>query len=120
MSVTIIQEKPDLYVITLSGVYTYDDQKTIEQTGGKIPESGKVNALIRAAQFTGWDNAGDWGDLTFMYKGDPYVNKIAVVVAEKWNDQMLMFFGEGRRNAQVRCFAVDEEALARSWLAGRI
>ena len=120
MSVTIIQELPNLYVITLSGLYTNDDLKTIEKTGGEIPESGKVNVLICARQFTGWSKDGDWDDLTFLCKGDPYVGKIAVVIHEKWREQMLMFLGAGHRKAEVKVFPPNEEEFARLWLGAGV
>jgi len=59
---------------------------------------------------------GDWGDLTFKYGHDSFIEKIAVVTAEKWRDQFLMFLGEGRRKALVRFYCLDEQEYAKDWL----
>jgi hypothetical protein len=39
-----------------------------------------------------------------------------VVADEKWEDQILMYLGAGRRQAEVEFFFTGEEQEARDWL----
>ncbi|MHC4309102.1 MAG: SpoIIAA family protein [Planctomycetota bacterium] len=117
MSVTFTKESGDLFVVRVQGVLTFNDQKKIEKIGREqINRNKKVKILALLEQFSGWGKEGDWGDLTFMYEYDPYIEKIAVVAEGKWKDDILMFLGAGRRLAQVKSFFPDEEKNAREWL----
>ena len=117
MSLTFTKESDDLFVINIQGVLTFEDQKEVEKKGREeIDRSGKTKLLVLAEGFSGWGKEGDWGDLTFMHEYDPYIEKIAVVAEEKWKDQILMYIGAGRRQAQVKFFFEDEEDDARYWL----
>lgn len=116
MTITINKESDDLFVVEIQGIYTYDDQKKVESHSSENKPDKKVKILVLAEQFTGWGKEGDWGDLTFMHENDPYIDKIAVVAEEKWKDQILMFLGAGRRQAQVKHFFEGEADDARDWL----
>ena len=117
MSMKFTKESEDLFVIHVKGTLTFEDQKEIENKGREqIDRSQKVKLLVLADQFTGWGKEGDWGDLTFKYEYDPYIEKIAVVADEKWRDQILMFLGVGRRQASVEFFFPGETDDARDWL----
>ncbi len=117
MSVTFTKESDDLFVISVQGVLTFEDQKEIEKKARQeIDRSDKVKLLVLADQFAGWGKEGDWGDLTFFHEYDPYIEKIAVVAEDKWKDQLLMFIGAGRRQAEVKFFFYEEEKDARDWL----
>ncbi len=121
MGVTISVDSDNLVVITITGVFSYQDLQTIQDASKKgTRPAGKVNCLILASQLSGWGKDGDWGDLTFMYENDPLIGKIAVVSEEKRKDELLMFLGAGRRGAEVEFFFPDEEEDAREWLAGEI
>ena len=117
MSATIAKESENLLVVHIKGIFTIEDLKEFQRQGGdEIDRSGKVRLLILAEQFSGWGKEGDWGDLTFMYEYDPYIEKIAVVAKAKWKDQILMFVGAGRRQAAVEFFLDGREQDARNWL----
>ena len=117
MSMTFIKESDDLFVINVQGVLVFEDLKEVESKASEgIDRSGKVKLLVLADQFSGWGKEGDWGDLTFMYEYDGYIEKIAVVANEKWKDEILMYLGAGRRQAQVKFFFDDEAEDARDWL----
>ena len=119
MSVVFTKEAENLFVISVKGILTYDDLKDVENKGRtEIDRSGKVKLLVLAEEFSGWGKEGDWGDLTFMHEHDPYIEKIAVISVERWKDEILMFLGAGRRQAQVKFFFDDEEEDAREWLEG--
>ncbi|UCC99542.1 MAG: STAS/SEC14 domain-containing protein [Phycisphaerales bacterium] len=116
MSVTITKESENLFVTTIKGVFTYDDQKEVEKHAGNTNLDQKVKILVLAEEFSGWGKEGDWGDLTFMYEHDAQIEKIAVVAEDKWKDQILMFLGAGRRQAAVEFFLPGETQAARDWL----
>lgn len=117
MSITFEKESENLFVICVKGILTFNDQKEVEnRVSIQIDRSRKVKLLVLTENFSGWDKAGDWGDLTFMHEYDPYIEKIAVVADEKWQDQIFMFVGAGMRAAQVMFFPTGEEEKARDWL----
>ena len=117
MSITFTKESDDLFVIRVDGVFTGEDKKEIENKGRQeLKLLTCVRMLVLAAKFAGWGREGDWGDLTFLYESDPKIEKIAVVAEGKWKDEMLMYLGAGRRQAQVKFFLYDEEEVAKVWL----
>ena len=117
MSVTISKESENLFVVTIKGVFTYDDLKEIEKHSGESTYVDlKAKILVLAEEFSGWGKEGDWGDLTFMYEHDAQIEKIAVVVEDKWKNQILMFLGAGRRQAAVEFFPTGEVQAACNWL----
>jgi len=117
MSVSFTRESEDLFVVSVEGVLTFNDQKEVEiRVSTEIDRGRKVKLLVLTENFSGWSKEGDWGDLTFIHEYDPYIEKIAVVANEKWQDQILMFVGAGMRAAQVMFFPMGEEKKARDWL----
>jgi len=116
--VTISKESNGCIVITINGVLLYTDLLKIQNTAKEmLRPSAKTNCLILAKKFNGWGKDGKWGDLRFMHKSDPFINKIAVVADEKWKDELLMFLGDGLRQAAVKFFLSDRENDARIWLS---
>ena len=117
MSITFTKESDDLFVINIQGVLTFEDLKEVENKLSEvIDRSQKTKLLIHGEEFAGWGKEGDWGDLTFMYEYDPYIGKIAIVAEDKWKDEILMYLGAGRRQAEVKFFFEDEAEDARDWL----
>ena len=120
MSVTFTKESDDLFVIKLQGIFTFDDLKEVEKSAyEQIDRNQKVKVLVLAEDFTGWGKEGDWGDLTFFYEYDSHIEKIAVVAENNWKDEMLMYIGAGRRQAEVEFFLYGEEKDARDWLQSK-
>ncbi len=117
MSVTFTKESDDLFVIKLQGIFTFEDLKEVEKSAREqIDRKQKVKLLVLAGEFSGWGKEGDWGDLTFFHEYDPYIEKIAVVAEANRKDEMLMYLGAGRRQAQVKFFLYDQDKDARDWL----
>lgn len=119
MSVTFTKDKEskNLFVVQIKGTFTFEDLKEIQNKARvEIDRSQRIKLLVLAEQFSGWGKEGDWGDLTFMYEYDPYIEKIAVVTESKWKDEMLMFVGASRRQASVEIFLEGKEEDARVWL----
>ena len=120
MSVTFTKESENLIVVHIKGILTFEDLRDVQDKARpEIDRSQKIKMLILAEQFSGWGKEGDWGDLTFMYEYDPYIEKIAVVTNEKWKDEILMFLGAGRRQAAVEFFLDNGEEDARGWLQSK-
>jgi hypothetical protein len=118
MSVTISKESNNCIVVTITGVFTYQDLTAVQNAAKELLNTGaKVNCLILAAQFGGWGKEGNWGDLTFMYENDTLMGKIAVVAYLQHKDGVMMFLGADRRQAAVKFFLQDEEDQARRWLS---
>jgi hypothetical protein len=118
MSVVISQEPNNCMVVTVTGVFSYQDLQAVQNTAKAILNSSvKTNCLILAQQFTGWGKEGNWGDLTFMYENDSLIGKIAVVAEKKRQVELLMFLGGGMRQAAVKYFFPGEEQEARAWLS---
>ncbi len=117
MSVSFTKESEDLFVVSIEGVLTFDELKEIENKfTAAIDRSRKIKGLILAENFSGWAKEGDWGNLEFMLKNDPYIQKIAVVANEEKKDDLLIFLGKGMREASVEFFPAGEEEKARDWL----
>ena len=117
MSVVFTRESENLIVISVKGIWTFNDQKEMENRGRtEIDRSGKVRLLILAGEFAGWDKQGDWGDLTFMYECDSHIERIAIVAGQDWMDEIAIFLAAGRRQASVRFFHPGAEKDARQWL----
>jgi len=120
VSITITKESEDLLVVHVKGIFTFEDLQEFQNTArDRIDRTGKVKLLLLAGQFAGWGKEGDWGNLTFMYEHDPFIEKMAVVADPKWRDEILMFVGAGWRQASVKSFLSDEEEAARDWLQGK-
>ena len=117
MSVTFIKESENLFVVQIKGTFTFEDLKEIQdKANAEIDRSQKVKLLILADKFSGWGKEGNWGDLSFMYEYDPYIEKIAIVTESKWKGEMLMFTGANSRQASVEIFIEGKEEEARVWL----
>jgi len=117
VSVAFTKESENLLVVDIKGTFTFEDLKEFENKArAEIDRGQKVRLLVLAEQLSHWGKGGDWGDLTFMYEYDAAIAKIAVVADLKWQDQVLMFLGAGRRQAAVEFFVSGQEQTARDWL----
>jgi hypothetical protein len=117
MSVSFAEESEDLFVVSIEGVLTFDELMEIENKfAAAIDRSRKIKGLILAEDFSGWAKEGDWGNLEFMLKYDPYIQKIAVVANEEKKNDLLLYLGKGMREASVEFFPAGEKQKARDWL----
>jgi len=96
MSVSFTKESENLFVVSIEGVLTFDELKEIENKfTAAIDRSRKIKGLILAENFSGWAKEGDWGNLEFMLKNDPYIQKIAVV-AKTRRRRTIFLYSSGR------------------------
>src|SRR5512136_3327569 len=64
-----------------------------------IRREGRARILIVGENFEGWEEKGNWGDLSFMMKYDSQIERIAIVGQKKWEDLVIAFTGKGMRSA---------------------
>ncbi len=117
MGLTFTKESEDLFVVQVKGTLTFEDLKQFQNKArAAIDRSRKVRMLADFEEFSGWGKEGDWGDLTFMYEYDPYIDRIAVVAKAKWKGELSMFLGADRRQAKIKFFTDDRPEDALGWL----
>jgi hypothetical protein len=118
MSLTVQPETGDIHVMKISGLLRKSEVDAVQGAAAKMFETvEKVELLVVAENFQGWESGTGWGDLSFFLKYGDRVEKIAIVAEEKWKDQFLAFFGAGFRKAPVKFFPASQLAEAKSWLA---
>ena len=100
---------PRLSAVGISGLQAGEDVNWAEFQAflaraetGNVFASGKVKALIQLEDFAGWEPGEQWGDVSFFFRHDRDIEKIAVVGEPRWRDEMLMFlFADYRRSRRA-------------------
>jgi hypothetical protein len=77
---------------------------------------GHVKILVIMENFTGWERAEGWEDISFSDRSDPYIEKLAIVGDAKWRDLSYAFTAKWLRPIPIEYFEADQEATARRWL----
>jgi hypothetical protein len=112
-------ESGNCCVFTVSGqlgkVEYQDAQRDAEAT---IQKLGSIKVLIVLENFSGWERAEGWEDLSFPERNDPYIEKIAIVGDPQWQDLVYAFTLKGLRPVPIEYFKTGEESRARQWLEG--
>ena len=104
--------------ITLSGLLTWAEFQAFQSRveAGNVFASGKVRVLIQLEHFIGWEPSEQWGDVSFFFRHDHDIERIAVVGDPHWRDQMQMFLFADYRQAEARFFPETDLESARAWL----
>lgn len=117
MSAEIISNIGGIVTNKITGQLTYAELSAVQQELlGIIGREGGIRVLIICEDFQGWDKKGDWEDISFQSKSDPYINKMALVGDKKWKDLGLLFTGQGFREFPIEYFEPHELDKARAWL----
>jgi hypothetical protein len=117
MSAEVTSYADGILTVKITGLFTYSDQLDIQKaTIDMIPEQGKISILTIFEDFQGWSHDDRWEDVSFQEKSDPYINKMAIVGEEKWQDLALMSVGMGFRSFPIEYFQPEELDLAKAWL----
>lgn len=118
VTATLRKEPGSLYVLRLGGQLNKATTDKIQAIAARDIEAGAqdLKMLVVLGDFRGWKRGDDWGDLTFFATYEHQIVKIAVIGEARWKEETLLFLGAGRRTAEVRYFAPDEEPQARAWL----
>jgi len=118
MSAEIVNISGGLLTIKASGILTYPELKAAERASTElIHQQGKIRVLVILEDFRGWAQEEDWGDTTFLDEHDPFIERIAIVGAKRWEESALGFHLNGLRKAAVEYFQPHELETARAWLA---
>lgn len=93
-----------VYQITLSGLLAWDEFQTYlaQVESQNAFASGKVRILIHLENFTGWESSDQWGDVSFFFRHDQDIERIAVVGDLRWQDEMQVFLFADYRQAETR------------------
>ena len=107
-----------VHQITLGGLLTWAEFQAFlaRVEAENVFASGKVRALIQLENFVGWEPSDQWGDVSFFFRHDRDIERIAVVCEPRWRDQMQVFLFADYRQAEARFFAETEMEPARAWL----
>jgi hypothetical protein len=117
MSAKIISYTNGIVTVKITDLFTYSDQLALQHaTIAIMPEQGKISVLTIFEDFQGWSKDDRWEDVSFQEKSDPYIQKMAIVGAEKWRELALMSVGAGFRSFPVAYFQTVELDTARAWL----
>jgi len=117
MGLTVQQEAGNIQVLQVTGMLRKTELDAAQAAAVKKFETlGNIKVLVVAENFDGWERGDDWGDMSFLLQHGDRIEKIAIVADPKWEAKFLMFAGAGFRKAQVKFFAGDKLAEARTWL----
>ena len=117
MSAEIISHFDGIVTAKITGTLTHPELTTLQKAMlGIIGREGGIRVLIICEDFQGWAKEGDWEDLSFQDKSDPYVNKMALVGDRQWEELALLFTGKGFREFPIEYFEAGEIDKAQAWL----
>lgn len=117
MSAEIISDYEGIVTHKITGKLTYAELTAVQQQLLDImAREGGIRLLVICENFLGWDKDGDWQDVSFQIKSDPYINKMALVGDKQWEDLALAFTGKGFREFPIEYFEPHELDKARAWL----
>jgi len=117
MGLTVQQEAGNTQVLRVTGMLRKTELDVAQAAAVKKFETlDKIKVLVVAENFEGWERSDDWGDMSFLLQHGDRIEKIAIVADPKWEAKFLMFAGAGFRKAEVKIFAANQLAEARTWL----
>jgi hypothetical protein len=118
MSVIVEEEAGRVVTVRVSGKLTPKEwagaQKVVSELMRKAPA---VALLVVAENFQGWAGS-QWEDMSFQLNHDHQIERMAIVAEPEWEDQVLMFAGQGLRKFAIKYFAPAQLSGARVWVAG--
>jgi len=118
MPIDMKPEGKNVYLLEMWGqVKKSEFQKCEQRLAGEIGRVGPVKLLFNLTGFEGWETRSDWNDLKFFIQHGDSIEQIAIVGADKWKNQAMMFAGAGLRKAPVEYFPEAELTKARTWLS---
>jgi hypothetical protein len=83
MGIEMMEVSEDVLTVKVMGKLKKSELDRAQRAAIEIIQhQGKARFLVIAADFQGWDNPGQWDDLSFQLQYDKYMEKI-VIVGEK-------------------------------------
>lgn len=120
MAVTWEIESGDLAIITVSGTLEKEEYLRAQQeVESAIEQRGGIRILVLLENFSGWERAEGWDDLSFSDRNDRYIEKIAIVGDRKWQDLVYAFTLKGLRPVPIEYFDSQDKTSALEWIGAR-
>jgi hypothetical protein len=99
MPCEIVEKEEGLITIKISGVLKRAELAQMERVAIEaMGPARKIKFLILTESFQGWDNKGNWEDVSFQSEYDEQIEKIAIVGEKRWQDLAEAFVGKGLRS----------------------
>ena len=118
MSAEIVEVSGRIITVKLAGELKYTEIAAVQKAAAKaIEEQGKIRILVLLDNVSGMEKSGNWGDVSFTAKYDPYIEKLAIVGEKRLEDMALLFTAKGIRNVSIEYFLPVDLERARAWLA---
>ena len=117
MAVRMSYEDDGLIVFYVSGLLSKAEFDEAQQEAEPYIQKGNAKLLaIVLDDFSGWGSDGDWADLSYQERNDPFIKKMAIVCKPEWRDLSAMFTMKGFRKFPIENFTPEKEDFARIWL----
>jgi hypothetical protein len=118
MAITLDSSDAQYLVVGVSHMVQHlDAQEMKQKVLAHVSAHGTFKALVRLEDnFIGIDPHSDWSDTAADEELQTYVQQIAIVGDEKWQDHALLFFLSGLLPIPIKFFKNAHEDLARAWL----
>jgi hypothetical protein len=118
MPITTQHERDNIYRVELTGsLRKADFDRSQAQLAGEIGRIGPIRLLFLLREFDGWERDGDWNDLSFYVRHGDRIERIAIVGAERWRAETMMFAAADLRRAPVEFFNEDALDDALTWVS---
>ena len=120
MSAEIVNTADGILTLKVAGKLTQPELAAAQRQAAEIlQQQGKMGILVLTEKFQGWEQEGDWGDLSFQMGNDSFIEKLAIVGEKQWEGLALLFASKGFRSFPVEYFPPTELSKARTWLAAK-
>lgn len=117
MSAEIVNAADGILTLKVAGKLTQPELAAAQKQAAEIlQQQGKMGILVLTEGFQGWEQGGDWGDLSFQMRNDSFIEKLAIVGEKQWEGLALLFASKGFRPFPVEYFPPTELNVARAWL----
>jgi hypothetical protein len=117
MPCEIVEKGEGLITIRISGILKRAELAQAEKAAIEVMRSAKkIKFLVLTENFQGWDNKGNWEDVSFQSEYDSQIEKIAIVGEKRWQELTEVFTGKGLRSVDIRYFTPSEASEARTWI----
>jgi len=116
MSIEIVSNSGGMLTARITGKLAQSELAALQESAvGSIRQHGHVRILIITEDFQGWQQGGDWSDVSFM-ENDPYIEKMAIVGEKEWEELALIFTAQTMRKFPIEYFQPADLVQARDWL----
>jgi hypothetical protein len=119
MPMDLMREANNVFRLDMRGLLRKAElDRCEERLAVELRQPGDVRLLVVLDSLEGWDRRDNWSDLAFYSTLGDRIERIAIVGAERWRDEALMFAAADLRRAPVEFFAGSpgEIGAARAWL----